>query len=225
MLDLLSGPILEGTAKAARLNVALGGKTGTSQEYRDAWFVGFTPDLVVGVWVGNDDNSPMNAVTGGSVPTTIWRDFVSGAQKLRPVRPETVSMAPATEPPTRAPGLAPEINGAPVVTGKLKMLRDGSFELGGQIIQLDGVDALDRRLARHVRKLIRHREANCSLAGADGAYRCRVGTLDLNAFILLSRNGAAAADAEPGLQPPDDDIQPVAPRRHSGRHRFWFFHW
>src|SRR6202012_3600797 len=67
---------------AARLDRPVGGKTGTSEDYRDAWFVGFTSDLVVGVWVGNDDNSPMNGVTGGSVPASIWHDFVGAAEPL-----------------------------------------------------------------------------------------------------------------------------------------------
>jgi len=55
------------------------GKTGTTQDYRDALFVGFTGDLVVGVWVGNDDHSPMKGVTGGGLPAQIWREFLSGA--------------------------------------------------------------------------------------------------------------------------------------------------
>ncbi len=82
MLDLLSGVVREGTGTAARLDRPVGGKTGTSEDYRDAWFVGFTSDLVVGVWVGNDDNSPMNGVVGGSVPAAIWRDFVGAAEPL-----------------------------------------------------------------------------------------------------------------------------------------------
>ena len=83
MLDLLSSVPREGTATAARLDRPVGGKTGTSQDYHDAWFVGFTSDLVVGVWVGNDDNSPMNGVTGGSVPASIWHDFVAAAETVR----------------------------------------------------------------------------------------------------------------------------------------------
>jgi len=82
MLDLLSSVVRGGTGTAARLDRPVGGKTGTSEDYRDAWFVGFTSDLVVGVWVGNDDNSPMNGVVGGSVPAAIWRDFVGAAEPL-----------------------------------------------------------------------------------------------------------------------------------------------
>ena len=82
MLDLLSSVVRGGTGTAARLDRPVGGKTGTSEDYRDGWFVGFTSDLVVGVWVGNDDNSPMNGVVGGSVPAAIWHDFVGAAEPL-----------------------------------------------------------------------------------------------------------------------------------------------
>jgi penicillin-binding protein 1A len=83
MIDLLSSVVREGTGRAARLDRPAAGKTGTSENYRDAWFIGFTSDLVVGVWVGNDDNSPMDGVVGGSLPATIWHDFVSAAEALR----------------------------------------------------------------------------------------------------------------------------------------------
>lgn len=58
----------------------IGGKTGTSSDFRDAWFVGYIPGLVVGVWIGNDDNSSMNHQTGGRLPATIWREFMKLAQ-------------------------------------------------------------------------------------------------------------------------------------------------
>jgi penicillin-binding protein 1A len=61
------------------------GKTGTSQDFKDAWFIGFTPQLVTGVWVGNDDNKPMKKITGGSVPATIWHDFMTHAMEGLPV--------------------------------------------------------------------------------------------------------------------------------------------
>jgi penicillin-binding protein 1A len=93
MLDLLSSAVREGTGTAAQLGQPVGGKTGTSEDYRDAWFVGFTTDLVVGVWVGNDDNSPMNGVVGGSVPAAIWHDFVGAAETMRhaPTPPATIA--------------------------------------------------------------------------------------------------------------------------------------
>ena len=66
----------KGTGRAALLPVATYGKTGTSQGYRDALFIGFAGDLVVGVWVGNDDNRPMLRVAGGGLPARIWRGFM-----------------------------------------------------------------------------------------------------------------------------------------------------
>ncbi|MEQ8964775.1 MAG: PBP1A family penicillin-binding protein, partial [Azospirillaceae bacterium] len=85
---MLRGVVTEGTGRAARLaDRVAAGKTGTSQNYRDAWFVGFTADYTVGVWVGNDDGAPMDGVTGGGLPARIWHDFVAGASEGLPARP------------------------------------------------------------------------------------------------------------------------------------------
>lgn len=74
--QLLRAAVNRGTGRAARLPTANFGKTGTSQDSRDALFVGYANGLVVGVWVGNDDNTPLAGVTGGSIPARIWRDFM-----------------------------------------------------------------------------------------------------------------------------------------------------
>jgi penicillin-binding protein 1A len=87
MNDMLSAVIEHGTGKSAVLPRPAAGKTGTTQDYRDAWFVGYTADLVTGVWLGNDDNTPMNKVTGGSLPAQTWRRFMVAAEKNMPVRP------------------------------------------------------------------------------------------------------------------------------------------
>ena len=79
MRDLLRGAVDRGTGRAARLGVPAYGKTGTTQDHRDALFVGFAGDLVVGVWVGNDDNTPNQKVTGGGLPARIWADFMRSA--------------------------------------------------------------------------------------------------------------------------------------------------
>ncbi|MGI8705595.1 MAG: transglycosylase domain-containing protein [Sphingomicrobium sp.] len=79
MLDLLWAAANTGTGKRAALRVPTFGKTGTSQDNRDAVFVGFAGDLVVGVWVGRDDNSSLGKISGGTVPARIWRDFMSSA--------------------------------------------------------------------------------------------------------------------------------------------------
>jgi 1A family penicillin-binding protein len=81
MRELLSAVIDHGTAKGAGLPIPAYGKTGTSQDYRDAWFIGFAGNLVVGVWIGNDDFTPMRRITGGSLPAEIWARFMRGAMK------------------------------------------------------------------------------------------------------------------------------------------------
>jgi penicillin-binding protein 1A len=82
LIDLLRGVVEHGTGRAAALQGFAAGKTGTAQDYRDAWFVGFDDHLVVGVWVGNDDHSPMKNVTGGSLPARIWKDFLQQAEVI-----------------------------------------------------------------------------------------------------------------------------------------------
>lgn len=87
MKYMLRGVVQNGTARAAYLtNVAdQGGKTGTSQDYRDAWYVGYANGYVMGVWMGNDNNSPMNNVTGGSEPARLWQAIMNDALNIRPV--------------------------------------------------------------------------------------------------------------------------------------------
>jgi penicillin-binding protein 1A len=87
MNEMLSGVISHGTGRTAALPRPAAGKTGTTQDYRDAWFIGYTADLVAGVWLGNDDNSPTNKVTGGSLPAQTWRRFMLAATRTMPVRP------------------------------------------------------------------------------------------------------------------------------------------
>lgn len=78
LIKMLQNVVTHGTARAAEIKGhVVAGKTGTTQDYRDAWFVGFTSSLVTGVWVGNDDNSPMHAVAGGSLPAAAWRNFTT----------------------------------------------------------------------------------------------------------------------------------------------------
>lgn len=87
MTQMMEGVITNGTGKAAALkNWQAAGKTGTTQSYRDALFVGFTSNLTTGVWFGNDDGTPMKKVTGGGLPAKTWKDFMTVAHKgLTPV--------------------------------------------------------------------------------------------------------------------------------------------
>jgi len=94
MNAMLSGVISHGSGKAASLPRPAAGKTGTTQDYRDAWFIGYTADLVAGVWLGNDDNTPMNKVTGGTLPAPAWRAFMLAATQGMPVRPLPSAPAP-----------------------------------------------------------------------------------------------------------------------------------
>jgi membrane peptidoglycan carboxypeptidase len=111
LVALLRRVVTSGTGRGADTGGFVGGKTGTSQDHRDAWFIGFNETLVVGVWVGNDDHSPMRDVTGGSVPAQIWRRFVERAGALRTPAPaaaprETVGSGGFF--PFRAPATAAE---------------------------------------------------------------------------------------------------------------------
>src|SRR5271168_2568871 len=109
MNQMLSAVIGHGTGKSAALPRPAAGKTGTTQDYRDAWFIGYTADLVAGVWLGNDDNSPTNKVTGGSLPAQTWRRFMLAATQAMPVRP--LPAAPAPPPPARVVTAAPQGSG------------------------------------------------------------------------------------------------------------------
>jgi penicillin-binding protein 1A len=79
MLDLLYAAANEGTGHRAAVWLPTFGKTGTTQDNRDAVFVGFAGDLVVGIWVGRDDNKSLGRVSGGTIPAEIWHDFMSSA--------------------------------------------------------------------------------------------------------------------------------------------------
>ncbi|MSO80795.1 MAG: PBP1A family penicillin-binding protein [Alphaproteobacteria bacterium] len=79
MTSMLREVVLSGTGRVAAAIPGAAGKTGTSQDYRDAWFIGFVPGLVAGVWIGRDDNAPLDGVSGGGLPARLWRDFMNAA--------------------------------------------------------------------------------------------------------------------------------------------------
>ncbi|HVJ00407.1 MAG TPA: transglycosylase domain-containing protein [Sphingomonas sp.] len=100
MLELLQASVNHGTSRNAQLAIDTFGKTGTTQDNRDAWFVGFADGLVTGVWVGNDDNSPNPGLHGGGVPAGIWRNFMSDALGVsRPAPPPEPVLADETDDP------------------------------------------------------------------------------------------------------------------------------
>ena len=87
MTDMLTAVMTTGTGRRAQIDRPAGGKSGTTQDNRDAVFVGFTADLITGVWTGNDDYSPMPGVTGGGLPATIWKSYNLAAHAGKPARP------------------------------------------------------------------------------------------------------------------------------------------
>ena len=134
MQEMLRAAINKGTGRAATLSIANYGKTGTTQDNRDALFVGYAGDLVVGVWIGNDDNSPLNGVTGGGLPARIWRDFMRGAlgAAAAPPRP---TPAPDPSGPVE-PMDVPELEDIPLGDGRRLRIRDGEVVI---ITDIDGV--------------------------------------------------------------------------------------
>lgn len=86
MNTMMRETLISGTAKKAEIpGWPAAGKTGTSQDYRDAWFIGYTANLVTGVWLGNDDNSPTKKATGGGLPVEVWTRFMRAAHEGVPV--------------------------------------------------------------------------------------------------------------------------------------------
>lgn len=126
LLQLLGATVNEGTGRAAKLAVPAYGKTGTSQDNRDALFIGFAGDLVVGVWVGNDDNTPLKGVSGGGLPAQIWRDFMS--QAVKGAAPVRTAPKPVKQP-------DPE---GPVEPLDLPDIPEGQINIGDTDIKIDG---------------------------------------------------------------------------------------
>jgi penicillin-binding protein 1A len=138
MLDLLSSSI-RGTGREAALTMDAYGKTGTSQANRDAWFIGFAGDLVVGVWVGNDDSTPNPGLHGGGIPAQMWRQFMVSALNIAPVAAPVVVEENAMDPEMVDPEIGPEepmTDIDPQAEGtidgfglQMKMGRDGSISI------------------------------------------------------------------------------------------------
>ncbi len=138
MERMLRSAINNGTGRAAMLRGPNFGKTGTTQDNRDALFVGYAGDLVVGVWIGNDDNSPLKGgISGGGLPARIWRDFLNRAMNVKaaPSRPEPRQQDDPGGP--IEPLDVPDIGDIPLGGGNSRLrIRDGEAILSTEI---DGV--------------------------------------------------------------------------------------
>ena len=85
LTNMLENVVTKGTGRAAQIGRPAAGKTGTTSDYKDAWFVGYTPDLVAAVWVGNDDSTSTEGIMGGQTPAITWAAFMSRALENVPV--------------------------------------------------------------------------------------------------------------------------------------------
>jgi len=188
IMELLRESVRSGTGQEAALDDPVFGKTGTTQDHRDAWFIGFTEDLVVGVWVGNDDRTPMKGVTGGSLPAKIWRTFV--AEALRP--PDDADLVAAVGNASRTDAPRQMVVGIPTV------LDTATLRIADRSVRLEGVSGVGGTYARGMAEYIADREIACRPT-ADDRYRCEVDGWDLSEVVLFNGGGRATADAAPEL--------------------------
>ncbi len=207
IIDLLASVVREGTGRAARLPIPTAGKTGTSQDNRDAWFVGLAPGLVVGVWVGNDDNSPTRNVVGGDMPARIWSEFVKEAvparaksAHARPIayaQPATTATNAEASPASLSPDATP---GAATVRGSPRIYTTGVVVVAGRQIRLYGVEGVRGQPARELRRYLAGRDVVCEPIGARDEYRCQVDGQDLSRVVVFNGGGRATANAPADLQ-------------------------
>jgi membrane peptidoglycan carboxypeptidase len=232
MLPLLEAVVTEGTGKAARLAESPGrrsaGKTGTTDEYHDAWFVGFTSNIVVGVWVGNDDNSPTDRVTGGDIPAKIWHDFVIEAERIlalpkAPAAPPAAVLSSVAAPPPAAPtpaaptpAAAPPAPAAPApppaaptppaaapagVRGVPVVVDSATLRVNGALVHLNGVAGEPGEPAQALARYIAGREVACEpVDRGTPQFSCIIGDYDLGEAILLNGAGRASGDAPERLR-------------------------
>jgi membrane peptidoglycan carboxypeptidase len=126
LVYMMEKVISEGTGRRAQFGGReLAGKTGTTSAAKDAWFIGFSADYVAGVWMGYDDNTPLKGVTGGGLPTDIWREAMSRAHEGLEMKALPMS------PPVAPSGLG---EADPIVASDPTPVDNGGQNSGGNII-------------------------------------------------------------------------------------------
>jgi len=155
--EMLRAAVEQGTGQAARLAIPAYGKTGTTQDSRDALFVGYADDLIVGVWIGRDDNKPLGSASGGGAPARIWRDFMIGAIPGAAPRPQ----------PQRIPMPMPQLPN--IIPPEIRIDPETGIEIDGDIggvgvtidrdgVRIDTEDAIDREVERRTDEIERRAE-------------------------------------------------------------------
>jgi penicillin-binding protein 1A len=196
---MLQAVVLEGTGKAAKLDYThSAGKTGTSSAYRDAWFIGYTGQYVTGVWVGNDNFTPMSRVTGGSFPAQSWAAYMKAAYAT-----DNIPTIPGLEPhpaqvaeQARLAAAAAQRAGSetPVVVAPVESVKDMTTATRQILEKLSGLLKDARPLS--VRESGRPHRAQAPAAPASGA--------------AASSSLAAAATAETAPPPGETGASPPA---------------
>jgi len=158
---MLRSAINEGTGRAAMLRGPNYGKTGTTQDNRDALFVGYAGDLVVGVWIGNDDNSPLaGGISGGGLPARIWRDFMNRAMNVKAAPSQPAPREQDDPGGPIEPLDVPEIDDIPIGDGNSRLrIREGeavfSTEIDGIPVDItfgEGGVAIDEEAIEEARR-------------------------------------------------------------------------
>ncbi|MEO1967649.1 MAG: PBP1A family penicillin-binding protein [Sphingomonadaceae bacterium] len=170
MQEMLRNVVNAGTGRAAALPIANYGKTGTTQDNRDALFVGYAGGLVVGVWVGRDDNTPLGRVSGGTVPARIWHNFMMRALRLQRAAPPPIEVPDSVDPDLGPPsdgesgqvidlgdGTHVRVDGSGATLslpgGEIRLDRDTLGVDGKNLKQLrDQIDAARQKIERQVQQ-------------------------------------------------------------------------